>query len=103
MPNHVHLLIEGRALSSDCKAFIKGAKQYSGYYFSKRRRRTLWQRYCYERVLRDEFERSMTIRYILDNPVCAGLVTTPSEYPFLGSDRYSIEELMQQAAYVTSA
>ena len=52
----------------------------------------------YERVLRDEFERATTIRYILDNPVKAGLVTRAAEFPYTGSSRYSIAELEAQAS-----
>ena len=98
MPDHVHLLVEGLTDTADCKRFISAAKQYSGYSFAQREHQKLWQRYSYEHALRDDFERSTTIRYILDNPVTAGLVSQPSNYPFLGSQRYSIEELLQQAS-----
>ena len=36
MPDHVHLAIHGTAGHSDCKAFIKAAKQYSGCAFRQR-------------------------------------------------------------------
>ena len=103
MPDHVHLLVEGLSDTADCKAFIRAAKQYSGYYFAQQQHRKLWQRYCYEHVLRDDFERATTIRYILDNPVTAGLSKRPVDYAFTGSSRYSLEELIQQAAPMTSA
>ena len=48
--------------------------------------------------LRDDMERATTIRYILDNPVEAGLATDPADYPFLGSQSYTVAELVQQAA-----
>jgi putative transposase len=35
MPDHLHLLIEGRAGSSDCRRFISRAKQFSGYHYAK--------------------------------------------------------------------
>jgi len=35
MPDHLHLLIKGDCEASDCKAFIRRAKQYSGFYYSK--------------------------------------------------------------------
>ena len=44
----------------------------------------LWQRGYYERVLRDEDHTRDVIRYILQNPVRAGLAKSPDEYPFLG-------------------
>jgi putative transposase len=97
MPDHVHLLIEGTSESADCKAFIRAAKQYSGYSFRGHNRATLWNRYCYEHVIRDDFERSATIAYILKNPVVAGLASTPSDYPYLGSERYTVAQLIEQA------
>jgi putative transposase len=48
MPDHVHLLVEGIVDDSDGLRFIKNAKQYSGFEMK------LWQRYGFERVLRDE-------------------------------------------------
>ena len=42
-------------------------------------------------------EEAATIRYIIDNPVRAGLVKHPAEYPFTGSMRYTMEELEQLA------
>jgi hypothetical protein len=78
--------------------FIKAANPYSGYYFKRATQEQLWQRYGYEHVLREAFERATTIRYILDNPVKEGLAKEPADYPFTGSQCYTIEELLQQAA-----
>jgi hypothetical protein len=44
-------------------------------------------------------ERALTIRYVLANPVKAGIVADPREFRGLGSQRYSIEELMQISEY----
>jgi len=44
-------------------------------------------------------ELAQTIGYILANPVRAGLVSHPSEYPYLGSSRYSIKELLEICDY----
>ena len=41
MPDHIHLIVEGLANDSDCKAFIKAAKQYSGYYYKQAMAETL--------------------------------------------------------------
>jgi putative transposase len=99
MPDHVHLIVEGATDGSNCKAFIKSAKQFSGYYFTKARASRLWDRYGYERFIRDEMELALTIRYVLANPVRAGLVLHPSEYGLLGSERYRVEELIQMSDY----
>ena len=85
IPNHVHLLVEGRSEASDCRSFIRRAKQYSGFYYSKAYRARLWQRYSFERVLRDREKPVNSARYILNNPVRAGLVQRIEDYPYLGS------------------
>ncbi len=94
MPDHLHLLIEGRADNSDCRRFIKSAKQYSGFYYSRKHGDKLWQRYSYERALRNDEATLDVARYILNNPVRAGLVREPREYPFIGSMTYSIDEIL---------
>ena len=84
MPDHVHLMIHGQADNSDCKAFIKLAKQYSGFYFKKSHGHQLWQRYGFERVMRDEKELAFTIGYVVANPVRPGLVTILPSTRILG-------------------
>ena len=95
MPDHVHLLVEGIAEDSDGLRFIKNAKQYSGFYYQRSFDVKLWQRYGFERVLRDEEDSPAVSRYILDNPVQAGLAATAEAYPFLGSDVYPIEAISE--------
>ncbi len=95
MPDHVHLLVEGEREDSDLKRFIRGAKQYSGFYLSRRRREMLWQRFGHERVLRDEEATRTVARYVIANPVRSGLVTVPEDYEFWGSLVYSREALLE--------
>jgi putative transposase len=95
MPDHVHLLIEAMHDTSDCRRFIKSAKQYSGFHFQKQFKQKLWQRYGFERVLRDDEATLVVARYILNNPLRAGLAGDPCDYPFVGSDRYSVEEILE--------
>ena len=95
MPDHVHLVVDGLRDDADANVFIRAFKQYSGYYFKQTRRATLWQRYGFERALRDDTERMFAILYVIANPVTAGLVTHPADYPFVGSDMYSWDELRQ--------
>ncbi len=99
MPDHVHLVVDGERDDSNCLAFIRLAKQYSGYHYKKSFGQPLWQRYGFERIIRDDAERALTIRYLLMNPVRAGLVRDPREYYGLGSDQHTIAQLMQIAEY----
>jgi len=94
MPDHLHLLIEGLAEDSDCKRFIARIKQSSGFYYKRQFGTSLWQRYGFERVVRDSEQTFVVARYILANPVRAGLARTIDEYPFLGSFVYTLHELI---------
>lgn len=94
MPDHLHLLVEGLADTSDCRRYIARAKQYSGFHYSKAFRHMLWQRYGFERVLRTEDNTLAVARYIVENPVRARLVLRVEDYPFSGSLVYSLEELI---------
>lgn len=95
MPDHAHLLVEGKSEASDALAFVHRAKQLSGFEFSKMFRRTLWQPSFYDRILRDDEATLSVARYIFENPVRAGLVKNPEDYPFLGSAKYSTREIME--------
>lgn len=97
MPDHVHLLVEGERENADLKVFLKSAKQYSGFYFKQRTRNSLWQRYGHERTLRECEDTRSFIKYMIENPVRAGLVKSPIEYSFWGSAIYSREELIEYA------
>ena len=98
MPDHVHLLVEGQRADSDGKKFIARAKQYSGFYYKKEHRSNLWQRYGFEHTLRDDELTLVVAKYILENPVRAGLVERVEDYPFLGSLVYSLSELLEAIA-----
>ena len=96
MPDHTHLLIEGTAPSAgSLPAFVKNAKQRSGFYGRRLCGVSVWQPGYFERVLRDSETTQELIAYILANPVRAHLVQHPSEYPFIGSSRYTLEQLME--------
>jgi putative transposase len=95
MPDHVHLLVESQAEDSDCLRFIARAKQFAGFHYQARFNRRLWQRYGYEHTLRSDEAGISVARYILENPVRAGLVTRIEDYPFSGSSAYSIEQILE--------
>jgi putative transposase len=99
MPDHVHLLVEGQSDSSDCKRLIARAKQYSGFYHSKKFRQVLWQRYGFEHVLRDDELSLVVARYIIENPIRAGLVQRVEDYPFVGSLVYTLADLLTGLAW----
>ena len=80
--------------TSDCRRFITRAKQFSGYHFQRAFNERLWQRYGYEHVLRANEATFSVARYILENPIRAGLARSVSEYPYLGSTCYTIDQIL---------
>ena len=99
MPDHVHLLVEAQADDSDARRFIKSAKQYAGFYFRQRFGQQLWQRYGFERTLRDDEATLSVARYIFENPVRARLVRNPEDYPFSGSPVHSVAAILEAVRF----
>ena len=96
MPDHVHLLVEGLNDSSDLCAFVKVAKQRTGFAYTRSTLRRLWQPSYWDRILRDEESTWDVIRYICENPVRAGLVERVEDYQFLGSQLIVRDELIRE-------
>jgi REP element-mobilizing transposase RayT len=94
MPDRVHLLVEATACDASLKPLAKTLKQGTGQMWARRTGRRLWQEGYYDRVLRDGDDPRTIARYILANPVRAGLVSDPAEYPFAGSDLWTVDELI---------
>jgi putative transposase len=95
MPDHLHLLIEGQTDASDCRRFISRTKQFSGFHYQKAFGARLWQRYGFERVLRNDEATLSVARYIVENPVRAGLVHSVDAYPFVGSSDHAVAEILE--------
>jgi len=53
----------------------------------------VWQPGYHERVLRDEATDDV-IRYILENPIRAGLAAKFGEYPYAGPGVYAMSDLV---------
>ncbi len=97
MPDHLHLLAHGTSERSALKAYMHRCKQQTGYEWKNRRKhhRRLWQEGFHDRILRDADPDEGVIRYIVENPVRAGLVNDAREYPLIGSTRYDINDLLE--------
>jgi REP element-mobilizing transposase RayT len=86
MPDHVHVMLEGAHETANLRRCVRVVKQRIG--FSLRREcglRDMWQPGYFERVLRDDEPTAVVVRYILDNPVRAGLVQNAEDYAFSGA------------------
>jgi REP element-mobilizing transposase RayT len=83
MPDHVHLLvlnIENSLL--DFMRLFKGrlVRRLRGHVAG-----TVWQRSSHDHLLRRNEDINGTLRYLLENPVRAGLVDKWTQYPWCGS------------------
>jgi REP element-mobilizing transposase RayT len=99
MPDHIHILAEGKAKSADLCMFVNIAKQRSAFVARRWIRGRLWQAGYFDRVLREDDSAFAVARYIVQNPVRAGLVRSPVEYPFCGSSVWSKEELVESTMW----
>lgn len=85
MPDHLHLLLSPSKKSGSLVGVMREFKSYTTRVaWSHGWEGRFWARSYYERVMRSERAFRETCRYVLDNPVRAGLVTQGEEYEFLG-------------------
>ena len=95
MPDHLHALIEGEREDADCPRAIAMFKQRSSFAFRAGGHGRLWQAGYYDHVLHDDEDTLDVVAYIVANPLRARLVTDVRDYPWLGSTRYSSEQLLE--------
>jgi putative transposase len=76
MPDHLHLLVQGRQDCRDLKEYVGGLKSYTNKVAGVK----LWQRGFYEHVMRSDEVLIRVAGYIIDNPIRAGLVKRRGEY-----------------------
>lgn len=96
-PRHLPGFSYTVAGASDVRSLIARAKQSSGFLYKKRHGERLWQRYGYERVVRDSESTQRIVRHVLENPVRKGLVDHPRNYRFVASGVVSLDELLEYA------
>jgi len=94
MPDHLHLLVEGQSDDSDLVKFANLLKQRTSFAYRRHERNHLWQKGYFEHVVRDDEMTQTIAKYVLENPVRAGLVKEPLEYPFSGSLVFSKQQLL---------
>jgi putative transposase len=96
MPDHVHLLVHGRSTDADLRRFAKSAKQSCGQSYRRHAQCPLWQEGYYDRIVRPEEDLSGVARYIIENPVRAGLAHAAIDYPFVGSELWTVREILER-------
>jgi len=91
MPDHAHLLVEGKHSNADMKHFVASFKQKSGYWFRSTYGVKLWAPNYHEHVLRNDEATMTAARYIIQNPIRKGIVEDCSSYPYAGS--FEVEDV----------
>ncbi len=93
MPDHVHALVEATRPDSHLVRFVAMFKQRTAFAYAQAGR--LWQEGFFDRVLREGDDPLPVAAYIVANPVRARLCQSPRAYPYLGSSRYTLEQLCE--------
>jgi putative transposase len=93
MPDHLHALVEAVSEQSDFSAFVRRFKQMTGFAYRRDVGLPLWQPGYHERILRNDEASEAVVRYILENPIRAGLAREIGEYRFAASGVYDLIEL----------
>jgi len=89
MSNHVHIVLRNtEARNGELQNDLARYKSFTGRMANKAlgRSGSFWARECFDHWCRNEAKVSGAVRYVLDNPVKAGLVEHWSEWPWTRVD-----------------
>ncbi len=84
MPNHVHLLVQGRDESANAVRLIQQSKQKPGFSYKRETGHQLWLPSFFDRIVRRGDDAVEIAAYILANPVRAGLMSAEDVWPYSG-------------------
>jgi REP element-mobilizing transposase RayT len=96
MPDHAHLISLGTNDESDLILGLEEFKQVTGHWLGANHPEFKWQKSFYDRVIRSTEELAATVRYVLDNPVRAGLVSNWFEYPYTGAVGFDLNTFLDE-------
>jgi len=94
LPDHQHLIIQGKKSESEIWQAIAGYKQMTGFLMSQNKFNIRWQKGFYDHVIRKHVNLVTQVKYILDNPVRKGIVSSWQEYPFKGTIGCTMEDVL---------
>jgi putative transposase len=82
MPNHVHLFLLPRVPLPRITQWLKGRTAREANILLERTGQPFWQDESYDRWVRNEKEFARVVSYIENNPVSAGFVAKPEDWPW---------------------
>jgi len=92
MPDHCHLLIEGKSEKSDLWQCVVDFKRKSGYWLARNHPLEEWQKDFYDHILRKDEDLIKQVRYVLGNAVRKALVEDWKAHPYKGSTLYDFDQ-----------
>ena len=92
MTDHIHMLLSGNDSEANIKRCLEMFKQKTGYFLSKNYPDIKWQKDYYDHILRSKENLDIHIKYVLNNPVRAGIVEFWKQYKYKGSTVYDLNE-----------
>ncbi len=85
MPDHCHLLLSGLNSNAHLSTAVRAFKGASTALLRQFRFQHVWQKGFHDHVIRNAEDLAASMAYVLENPVRAGLVKDPKDWPFSGS------------------
>jgi putative transposase len=82
MPNHVHLLLKANVPLQKITQSLKGFTAFQAHKVLGRRGEPFWQDESFDHWVRNPVELNKILHYIENNPVTAGLVPHPQDWPW---------------------
>ena len=82
MANHVHVLLAQRAPLERITLQLKGASAHAANLILSRTGEPFWQKESFDHWVRNPAECQKIRAYIENNPVAAGLVARPEDWPW---------------------
>jgi REP element-mobilizing transposase RayT len=89
MPNHVHVLLLPLTPLPQITQWLKGRTARESNLLLGRPGQPFWEHESYDHWVRDEREFNRIWTYIENNPVGAGFVASPEDWPFSSASRAS--------------
>ena len=89
MPDHCHAILCGLSPICDLSWVVRASKGRATVTLRKRGIQDLWQSGYHGHVIRNDDDLRASAGYVLENPVRAGLVKDPLDWPFSGSSVFS--------------
>lgn len=99
MPDHAHIILMGKTLTSDTMACMIDFKRETGLWLKENAAHITWQESFYDHILRPSEDWKKQVFYVLQNPLRAGLVQDMWTYPFTGSIGHDLLELVNDLSW----